>query len=944
MGSAGLAILGLAAGSVAAQETAAPGGDTLGEVTVTGSRIVRDGYEAPTPVSVLGTEQLNRMAVTNIADAVNRLPVFAGSVNPRNSSTNVSSGTGGVNNLNLRGLGPTRTLVLLDGKRIVGSTLAGFDNNGSSVDVNSIPSSLISRVEVVTGGASAVYGSDALAGVVNFVLDKKFTGVKGSLEGGETTHSDAQNYKGSVTFGTPFAGDRGHFLFSFEHAAEEGIKNNPRDWADQSFSLINNPGYAAGNGQPSLLTVRDTGLSNATRGGLIVSPGPLRGTQFVAGGATTPFTFGPIISGNVMVGGDWQRSRIDTDPTLNIDLKRNNAFTRASYDIAENVTVFGELQWSKSNAYNASAVPNFNLGNVTIRSGNPFIPASVQSQMTANNIASFTMGTVNGDMPFLQGDNVRTFRRYVAGVEGNFDAVGTNWKWDGYYERSTNHISAKSPGNRINANYALATNAVRNAAGNAVCAVNADASAANDVPACVPYNPMGLGVNSREAIAYVTGKGWSETIMQQDVAAVSANGEPFSTWAAPVSLAFGVEHRRESVEGTASEIDKIDGFFAGNYHPTSGDYHATEGFIETVVPLAKDAAFAKELDFNAAVRLTDYSTSGRVTTWKAGLSWAPIDDVRFRLTRSRDIRAPNLGDLYNAGRTGTGAITDPLKNNSTYTIVSRITGNPNLKPEEADTTGVGVVFTPTFLSGFAASIDYYSIDIADAIASLDRQQYVDRCLAGTTEFCPFISRDENGFIYDVNVKPANILKQKASGVDVELSYRFPLLNGEMALRALGTYVDSLQTVDTAVVEGAGVNADDMGVGAGSALFAPELRYLASATYTLDPVSLTLSARGIGSGKYNNSFIECSSGCPDSTLDHPTINDNHIPGVTYFDLALDYKILGDRAEAFLVAENVLDKDPPLIAGSRSNGYYAGQGNTKFYDRLGRMLRLGVRFDF
>jgi outer membrane receptor protein involved in Fe transport len=935
-------------GSALAQDAALPAsGETLGEVTVTGSRIVRDGYEAPTPVAVLGSEQLNKMAVANIADAVNRLPVFAGSVNPRNSSTNVSSGTGGVNNLNLRGLGPTRTLVLLDGKRIVGSTLAGFDNNGSSVDVNSIPSSLISRVEVVTGGASAVYGSDALAGVVNFILDKKFSGLKGSLEGGETTHSDAQNYKGSITYGTPFASDRGHFMFSFEHAKEDGIKNNPRDWADQSFSLINNPAYTQTNGQPRLITVRNTGLSSATRGGLIVSPGILRGTQFLEGGATRSFTFGPVISGNVMAGGDWQVSRIDTDPTLNIDLKRDTAFSRLSYDITDGVTVFGEAQWSKSDAYNESAVPNFNLGNVTVLSGNPFIPAAVQAQMTANNIPSFTMGTVNGDMPFLQGDNVRTFRRFVAGLEGNFEAIGTNWKWDGYYERSTNHISAKSPGNRVNANYALAINAVRNSAGNIVCAVNADANPANDVPACVPYNPMGRGVNSPEAIAYVTGKGWSETILQQDVAAISMNGEPFSTWAAPVSVAVGIEHRKESVEGTASEIDKVDGFFAGNYHPTTGDYHVTEGFLETVVPLADGAAFAKELDLNGAVRWTDYSTSGRVITWKAGLSWAPLDDVRLRLTRSRDIRAPNLGDLYNAGRTGTGAVTDPQQGNSTYTIVSRITGNPDLKPEEADTTGIGVVFTPSVLNGFAASVDYYSIDISDAIASLDRQQYVDRCYNGTaTSLCPFITRDAaTGLITDVNVKPANILKQKASGIDVELSYRFPLPKGEMALRALGTYVDSLKTVDTTgSVEGAGVNADDMGVGAGTALYSPELRYLGSATYSYDAVAVTLTARGVGSGKYNNSFIECSSSCPASDALHPTIDNNRIPAVTYFDFALEYKLLQDRAQLFLVAENLLDKDPPLIAGSRSNGYYAGQGNTRFYDRLGRMMHLGMRFDF
>ncbi len=949
----------VAGDAVAQEEQASAGGGVLGEVTVTGSRIVRDGYEAPTPVSVLGVEDLNKMAVTNVADAVNRLPALAGSVHPRNSSTNVSSGTGGVNHLSLRGLGATRTLVLLDGRRVVGSTLAGFENNGSAVDINAFPNGLISRVDVVTGGASAVYGSDALAGVVNFVLDKEFTGIKGSVDGGATTHGDGENYKASFTAGLPFADSRGHFLFSGEHAYEDGIVHNPRQWADTAYTLINNPSYTPANGQPQLMTVFNTGLSNATRGGLIVScplaPGgatstacPLRGTQFLAGGTPAPFNFGPIISGSVMSGGDWQLSRIDTDPTLAVEVARNTAFTRASFDITGNATVYGELQWSRTKAKNDSAVPNFNLGNVTVLSGNPFIPASVQAQMTALGIPSFVLGTVNGDMPFLQADNERVLRRHVAGAEGNFD-LGTEWSWDAYYARSTQDITARSPGNRVNANYARAINAILDANGRAVCAVNADANPANDAPACVPYNPMGIGVNSAEAIAYVTGSGHSQTSMEQDVAAVSASGEPLPTWAGPLSLAFGVEHRRESVGGSASAIDEADGYFAGNYHATRGKYNVTEGFLETVVPLAKGKPLAESLDFNGAARWTDYSTSGEVVTWKLGATWAPIDDVRLRATRSRDIRAPNLGDLYNAGRSGTGNVFDPFTNTTT-TIVSRVRGNPDLEPEQADTTGVGVVLTPSFLPGFAASVDYYAIEIADAIASLDRQQYVDRCFAGVTQLCAFISRDADGFINDVKVQPANILSQKATGFDLEVSYNFPLSslnprwNGELALRALATYVDSLKTIDTqSVVEGAGVNADDMATGSGNALFSPELRYLLSASYGNDPVSLTLTVRGIGSGKYNNAFVECASACPAATAQHPTINNNHIDGVTYFDLALNYRAFGNT-EAYLVVENLLDEDPPLIAGSRPNGFYAGQANTRFYDRLGRMLRAGVRFNF
>src|SRR5690606_35921410 len=221
--------------------------------TVTGSRIVRDGYEAPTPVSVLGMEQLSEMATTNLADSVNRLPALAGSVSSHNMSGNVSSGTAGVNNLDLRGLGANRTLILLDGKRIVGATLAGTNNNGGAVDVNAIPSALIQRVDIVTGGASAVYGSDALAGVVNFVLDKEFTGVKASIEAGQTTYHDNDSYKLSFAGGMPFADSRGHVLVSAEWATSEEIRGTNRPWNDRTYQLMNNPAAGAGTGEPMII-------------------------------------------------------------------------------------------------------------------------------------------------------------------------------------------------------------------------------------------------------------------------------------------------------------------------------------------------------------------------------------------------------------------------------------------------------------------------------------------------------------------------------------------------------------------------------------------------------------------------------------------------------------------------------------------------------------------
>ncbi|HWV35325.1 MAG TPA: TonB-dependent receptor, partial [Thermomicrobiales bacterium] len=502
--------------------------------------------------------------------------------------------------------------------------------------------------------------------------------------------------------------------------------------------------------------------------------------------------------------------------------------------------------------------------------------------------------------------------------------------------------------NQVTANHRRAVDAVLDATrGRIVCRVNADADPTNDDPACVPYNPMGTGVNSQAAIDYVTELGWANIILDQEVVAASARGEPFSTWADPVSVAFGVEHRRESVGGRASEIDEMNGFFAGNYHASHGKYDVTEGFIETLVPLAKDLPFARSLDFNGAVRYTEYSTSGDVVTWKAGLTYRPVDDVMFRVTRSRDIRAPHLGDLFNAGAAGTSNMFDPFTNTSRQ-VITVVSGNPNLQPEEADTTGLGIVLTPSFLPGFAMSVDYYDIEITDAISSLPSQQYVLRCFEGQTALCGFIHRDADGFIELVNAQPANILAQNASGFDIEMSYDFPAsslissLSGDFGLRAMATIVDTLETIDTTtVIDGAG-QIGGFGILGGN-LHTPDLRYIAMATYSNGPASLTLSMRGTGSVVYNNAFVECTSSCPPSTSTNPTIDNNHVDAVEYYDLAFNYKAFEDRAEFFVVVENFMDEDPPAIAGPRGDGFYSGQANVS-YDRLGRIYRAGVRLSF
>jgi hypothetical protein len=262
------------------------------------------------------------------------------------------------------------------------------------------------------------------------------------------------------------------------------------------------------------------------------------------------------------------------------------------------------------------------------------------------------------------------------------------------------------------------------------------------------------------------------------------------------------------------------------------------------------------------------------------------------------------------------------------------------------------VFTPTFFDGFAASVDYYSININDAIAALSTQQYVDRCHNGQApQLCSFITRDAAGAITFVAVQPANILSQKTRGMDIEASYTLPLSSlsegwdGNLSLRGLATKVFQIDTIDTvATTKGAGIQANGGAIGLGSALAAPKFRYMASARYTLGQASGTLTMRGIGSGVYNNSFIECRAQCPAATAASPTINNNHVPAIRYFDLGLNYKFMDDAIEGYFVAENMFDKDPPFVAGDRPNGFYQGQGNSTLYDRLGRTFRVGARFRY
>lgn len=916
------------------------------EIIVTGSRIVRDGYKAPTPVTVLGKETLDGLGKTNIADALNQLPQLSQSVTPAQQPGGFSGGAIGVNQLNLRSLGTTRTLVLQDGKRLINASVT---TTFAAPDANTVPNALVSRVDTVTGGASAVYGSDALAGVVNFIIDHKFTGLKGEAQGGVTTYGDDRQYLTSLTAGANFGpNSRGHVLLSGELAYTQGINGNTRPWNSNPVAVITNPNYTATNGQPFYLVASQIGISNGTPGGLITS-GPLRGVTFGPGGAPTNFNYGLVSNNNVMSGGDYQLSRQDQYTSIDPELLRQNVFGRVSYEIFDDFEVYGEGQWARTKATVSSAFNRLLGSGVTVRSDNAFLPASIAARMTALGLTSFPLGTTNGDIGLVRAQNVRELFRWAVGTTGRFGLMGTDWSWDAYYQRSESDISSQISNNQIKANYALAADAVRNPATGAIVCRSSLTDPSNG---CVPFNVMGLGVNSQAAINYVTGVSSIDQTLTQNVAAGTLRGEPFSTWAGPVSIAIGIEHRREAVDGMSTARDQANGFFAGNFRPTHGSFNVTEGSLEAVVPLAKDVSWAKSLDVSGAVRATDYSTSGYVTTWKLGASYAPSDDIRFRGTHSRDIRAPNLGELFAGGQSSPSApLFDPFTNTNLPAVTGLSSGNPNLKPEIAKTTEFGVVLSPTFVPGFQASVDWYKIDIRNAIQIPTTQTVINRCFQGDTVLCSNVQRT-NGIVTLVVQSPANVLSQKTEGIDFEVSYRLPLssvagnLPGTLSLRALGTYVISLKTInaDGSIVEGAGVNGGRLGAFGNNTtvgLSAPKFVSTVFLNYAGEVVSSQLVMRYVGRGKYNNAFIECSTSCPAS---NPlTIDDNHIASSTIFSGSVTLTPFAKKGTNFFLAvDNFFNAAPPRIGGNINNVFYIGQANFDYYDRIGRTFRAGVRF--
>ena len=958
------------------------------QIIVTGSRVARDGFQAPTPLVVLTQQDIqNTSPSNNIADFVNQMPQLAGSTKPANSRLNISNGSAGINALNMRNLGENRVLVLVDGRRSVGSTIFGW------VDINTIPQALVDRVEVVTGGASSAYGSDAVTGVVNFVLNKKMEGLRITGDIGVTDKGDGFNYSGSVAGGLSFADGRGHAVFNAEIAHQDGIYEiDPKDrpWNHRGYLAFANPAYVVtggvGNGQPQFITFREkAGQTNQAPGGFITGSAGnnngLRGLYFSENGQVNQFNYGsfnsPALGGSAAVtrtvGGDWRLN--DSGRRIGLAPKddRWGVFGRLSYEVADGVEIFAEGAYNKQEVF-FNAGPN--LASATL---NTTGCTTVPTPITCNAFALQTLGaarladvtsvsitTTAADLPFRGINNKRAVQRYVVGAEGEFDAFGKSARWDvyGQYGRSDlreqlrNIMHVDRMRDATNAAFAPAGNAGGYAAGSIQCLINVDAVTTNNDPNCVPLNRLGIGVANPAAIDYVLGDPYRKQVLEQFVTGANLSLTPFATWAGDVSIAVGAEYRKEKIRGSVPQefqpIATVDatgrpGFrnawSVGNYLPFQGSYNVKEAYLETVVPLGLG------LEFNGAVRATDYSTSGYVTTWKLGATWAPIEDIRFRVTRSRDIRAPNLNELFQAGTANSDSVRNPkfvAGNPATgpqfFPYSGLTTGNRDLKPEKADSWNIGAVITPRFLPGFSASVDYFRIDLEDAIDTITAQEIVNRCDEGRQEYCAAITEDPARSqpgpprvpYLLIRSQPFNFVSKLVRGIDFDAAYRLPV-GGESSITLRGTatrYIENLS--DTGITGVTPVNT----VGAnGGQSSTPKWIFRTSLNYETPTFSGTVVGRGVSSGKYLANAIECTTGCPTSTSQAPTYDNNNVKGTFYVDLNLTQKVSvksGSEAEFFFNVTNLFDADPLLLP---ETGLAA---NSTFSDLLGRTFRLGVRF--
>ncbi len=926
-------LLFVAPGSLLAQSADGAAGLEIEEIVITGTRLEIDGTSAPTPVTVVTGEELLNIN-PNIVDAVRQLPQLVSSSSEQSLSRALDQPPSTGSQASMRNLGAVRTLTMVNGRRLAINGATGVS------DANVLPLNLVQRVDVVTGGASAVYGSDAVAGVVNYILDTDYEGLKVNLSGGTSAAGDGNSMIGDIAFGTSFADGNGHLLLSARTRARDRVEAENRDWANS------NRVSALLDGEERFRFTDDVRLRVATETGVITSvtaasamggggggrPGggrgmggtdgpanPFENMQFAADGSLIPFDPGMPAAppSPLSVGGDgaWYVG----------DLVAENAqdsfFAHLDYDLSEDFTIFGEVATAETfSEYRGRSAANSSVtrNEFVIRNDNAFLDPAMAATMRQRRLASFNLGKISSEIGRILGVAEQT----VSAATFGFDyQLNEDSAVSAYYAYSKADLAQRSENLVISDHILLATDAV-DSGGTITC--RSTLSDPNN--GCVPWNPMGTNPLTDAQRAYMVGTAWSQAETEQKVLEVSLDHHGLPSFGyAPISAAAGIEFRDVQTAAENDPISDVRGFQDANRTGNRGAFDTSELFAEALVPLVEGVPIFRQLDINAAIRRTDHSASGTVTTWKTGLTNDFGGGFRLRVSSSRDIRAPNISELYGDQTTRAQRFYDPAVGYEVGGVILVSGSNPELLSEEADTFSAGLIWSPEFLQDFSLAVDYYDIEIDNSIRGVDAESLLFECHAGggVGPVCDLITRNRAGEPTEVIALLGNVQNFSLSGYDVSLRHRAELGGGTLASRLVATVQDEYLQYRFEEERFNRVGYQQR----------PRLYVNLNLNYSRGPFVAAVQQRYIHGVERN---VPWSSRAP--IVDEF----NEVDPTWYTNFTARYRFGEEKAlEVFATVNNLFDRDPPPGQSNCQQGFCA-QGSFNQFDKMGRFYTVGFRY--
>ena len=858
-------------------------------IVVTGSRIRRPDFSTPNPVVSIGSDTIQESGQTNLTQFLTGYPALQASQGSSlNSGDQAGIGYTGLNLLNLRNLGTDRTLVLVDGRRHVSGA-----PGTQAVDINTIPEDLIDRVDILTGGASAIYGADGVTGVVNFVLKRDFQGLSVRAQDGISGYGDAGERLFSVTAGTNFARGRGNVAIAFEHGEDDRLETHDRNYLTGSnlvgFYLNpddpeNLPGYTgpADNGIPDYVPLNDVRYAWTTHGGAISTDfvNGVPSYEALPGGQIVPYTFGREIPGGYEQGGSATRVA-DYGNDLLPRINRNVVNLIGHFDFSPALTIFAEGKYARNKSFSLSQ-PTFDYY-LYLSPDNPYIPASFQP--VAEDAGGILVTRDNFDFG-QRGENI--LRKTYRGVIGARGELGSHANYEISYNYGRTDVTNHYINDRINDRFLAALDAVRAPDGSITCDININPNSLDEATTfspgqCIPLNILGEGSPSQAALNWIRADTTDRSRITQQVLSGSVSGDLGGMFTFPgggaLGYAVGAEYRRETSSFIADPLASQGLTFGNALSNDHGSYNVKEVFGEVRLPLLQKLPFAHSLEIGAAARLSDYSTVGHTTTWKLDATYAPVRDITFTGTYSTAVRAPNIGELFSGNSQTYEFFNDPCNSNNvssgtsyraancqtllaslgvadptsyidtrTINISGTQSGNHNLMAETAKTWTVGVILQPRFIPGLTARADWYNIKLKNAINTVAAQQLSELCVDQPTldnPFCAAIVRQNGsasgsvaqpGNIIGFTVEPRNVAAFNTAGLDININYRkhFDHL-GTFNLNVIGNYLDKLNFIGT---PGADVtNARQESGYAGNGFYSPIYTVKSDLTWNKGPVTV-----------------------------------------------------------------------------------------------------------